>query len=96
MAELKAESDALKLTNATTEVDALVHSGRILPAQRDAMLELSMSNREMFDRLVPENPIVSLSEDGVTTHDAPESNNLDAEVERLSATAMQAGPGRKK
>lgn len=69
--------EQLKLSNQTYvkreaehEVDGLVKAGRVLPAQRDVMVELSLSNRQMFDALVPDKAIVSLSETGVTTHDA--------------------------
>ena len=100
VADLKATNDELALSAAETEVDKLVSVGRVLPTQRDAMIELSMTNREMFDRLLPEKAIVSLSEDGVTVHDGRESEGApaDDEITRLSAVAatIQAGSGRKK
>jgi len=100
VADLKAKNDELALSAAETEVDKLVSAGRVLPVQRDAMIELSMTDRAMFDRLLPEKAIVSLSEDGVTVHDGRESEGApaDDEITRLSAVAatIQAGSGRKK
>lgn len=65
--DLKESNDAMKLSNAEHEVDALVTAGRVLPAQRDALVKLSLSDREMFDALVPTEPVVDLSEIGSTT-----------------------------
>ena len=55
---------------ATTEVDALVLEGKILPRQRDAMLRLRLSDIDTFNELVPEESLVSLSEEGFTSHES--------------------------
>lgn len=81
------ENTTLKSEALAGEIDELISEGRILPKQRAAMLELANSNREMFDQLLPEEAIVSLSEEGVTTHEEPVSDDerTKAEVERLVA-----------
>lgn len=67
----------MKREKAETEVDAAVSEGRILPAKRDAMLELRLSNEELYNQIVPEDAIVGLSAQGVTSH---ESINAGTEV----------------
>lgn len=93
---LKAESDAIRLSKVEAEIDGLVEKGRILPAQRDAMLELRLTNSEMFERLLPGDSIVSLSEDGVTTHDEPAAGQMDAEIARLAEMASSTTAGKKR
>jgi hypothetical protein len=89
VAELTSENEARKNAAIETEIDSLVQAGRILPKQRDAMLKLAREDRETFEALVPDNSLVSLSEDGVTVHEAPENEKLDEEVARLSALANE-------
>lgn len=62
---------AMESEKAESEVDALVAQGRILPAQREAMLKIRLSDVETFESIVPEESIVSLSEYGVTSHQRP-------------------------
>jgi hypothetical protein len=81
------ERNSLRLSAAETEVDSLVKAGRILPKQRDRMLRLSMEDREAFDDLLPEQSVVSLSEDGVTTHEDTHANSAEAEIARIVALA---------
>jgi hypothetical protein len=81
---LKAEAETAKKEKAEAEVDALVRVGRVLPKSRDTMVELSMSDREKFESLLPENPIVSLSADGVTTHDEPDNATFEAAAEEVA------------
>lgn len=86
--ELTTANDALLLSAAEAEIDGYISEGRILPKQRDAMIELSRTQRETFETLLPENPIVSLSADGVDTHDAPDAGDkYKSNVERLAALA---------
>ena len=80
---------ALEKRNVETEIDALIGEGRILPAKREVFLNLALSNRETFDALVPEEPIVALSvEKGSApnpeVHQAQEVD-VDAELARLTA-----------
>lgn len=83
---LEKEGEALKLSAATIEVEGLVRTGRILPTQKDAMLELSMSNRKMFESLIPAQAVVTLSEFGVVVHEEPDED-IDKEITRLSNMA---------
>ncbi len=58
---LTARVTGLEKRDAEHAVDALVTEGRILPAQRDAFVEMKLSSTEMFDKIVPAQPIVKLS-----------------------------------
>lgn len=84
-AQVKEASDQA----AALEVEGLVREGRILPAQKEAMLELRLSNPEMFEKLVPEKPLVALSqEEGTDVTDSdlnPQESEIDQEVARLTA-----------
>lgn len=66
---LKKDRDELKLSAATLEIDDYVRKGRILPAQKEPMLKLYLSDRDTFDALLPSEPLVSLTEEGVTVHE---------------------------
>lgn len=77
---------------AQAEVDALVRQGRILPAQKDTMLELRLSNPEMFDKLVPATPLVALShEEGTTPPDEQPDLDVEAEIAKLAAKPLTKG-----
>lgn len=73
---------------AESEVDTLVKDGFIEPARRDAMLELRLSNEELFKKLVPETPVIKLSNEQGTDVDDDEGTKTTAEDEivRLSST----------
>lgn len=79
--------EAAKLS-ATSEVDELVAAGRVLPKDKDAFVELKLSNPDLFEKMVPEKPLVELSREGGTDpiDQGPESV-VAAEVARLSAVA---------
>lgn len=96
VASLQAKSDALELSAATAEVKRMVKVGRILPVQEAAMLELKLSNPEMFDKIVPAAPLIEMSTRGVDTHDEPESKAISAEIDRLAELANSSRSGRKK
>lgn len=77
---------------ADAEVEKLVLSGHILPKKKDAMVTLFLKDKELFDQLVPEQPIVKLShEEGLEPTDEAHAQSVDAEIVRLSAVAEQAG-----
>lgn len=69
IAALLAQNAEHRLSQATDEVDRLITEGRILPKQRDRMISLSMDDREVFEDLLPDTSLISLSEEGVTTHE---------------------------
>jgi hypothetical protein len=71
---LEADKQTLALSAAESEIDGYIKAGRILPKQRDAMVKLSMSDRETFTALLPEQAVVSLSESGVGIHEERETD----------------------
>lgn len=77
---------AMEQREAEHAVDALIGEGKILPAERDARVELKLSNPAMFDKLVPAQPIVKLSNEvGITpAQDKKQELDVDAEIARLS------------
>ena len=88
---LKGQVENLQLSATGQEVDALIAEGRVLPAQRDAMIQLANSDRELFSKVVPDKPVVKLSAGkGVETADQEtELGNLteeqaQAEIARLT------------
>jgi hypothetical protein len=83
-----ADITALKRERAEGEVDAYVAAGRVLPKQRDAFVELALTNREMLDTLLPAEPVVKLNhQDGITKADGEQrqEEDIDREVARLTA-----------
>lgn len=76
-------NDAAK-KDAEAHVDELVRTGHILPAHRDAQVELRLSNPELFEKLLPEQPIVKLSNESGSNEEPPAVDDVSAEVERLT------------
>lgn len=95
LSALQEQKDEADKKLAENEIDGYIKAGRILPKQREAMVKLSMTDRETFDTLLPEDAIVSLSEEGVTTHEdtnSDEDKNKQTAVERyLEMAAQQSG-----
>jgi hypothetical protein len=92
--ELSAKVKAADEAQAETDVDAAIREGKILPKQREAFIELRLSNSEMYERLVPDTAVVSLSEDGVTSHEQTPNEPLEeanAEVARLAEVVKNLG-----
>lgn len=77
---------------ATVEVDELVRKGFVLPKKKDAMVTLRLSNPALFTELVPDQPVVRLSQESgeETTDETPEAT-VEAEVARLSKVAADKG-----
>lgn len=75
---LTARVETLEAAHAETRIETDLRAGKFLPVQKDAMLELLLTNAEMYDRLIPDTSIVSLSEDGVTVHEQPGNEALEA------------------
>lgn len=85
---LSARLEGLERAQAEHVVNGLVSAGFVEPARKDAFVELRLSNPEMFEKLVPSEPIVKLgvmtgSEPNVS--DAKDELNIDAEIARLTA-----------
>lgn len=80
---------SLEKREAEHAVDTLIGEGRILPAQREVMVEMKLSHSEMFDKVVPAQPIVKLSNEvGVTPpKDEQHKVDIDAEIKRYSEFA---------
>jgi hypothetical protein len=87
---LKQTVDVLQASAVESKVDGLIAVGRILPAQRDAMVKLARQDEALFDSIVPDKPLISLSrEAGVDLPDKDtglaelSGGDLDAEIARL-------------
>ena len=97
IAVLTAKNEENEQKAAEAEVSQLVKEGKILPTQREAMVKLARSDREMFASLIPASPIVSLSQEGVEVHEdtatAEEKQKLDEDIARLSGIANEMTPG---
>ena len=81
---LTARVETLESAHAETRIEADLRAGKFLPVQKDAMLELLLTNSDMYDRLIPDSSIVSLSEDGVTVHEQPGNDALAAAEEKVA------------
>ncbi len=77
--------NSLEKKDAEHAVDALVGEGRVLPAQREAFVEMRLSNPSMFDRIVPAEPIVKLSQEVGKNppKDDEHKVDIDSEIGRL-------------
>lgn len=78
-------------------VDGAISDGKFLPAQREGLLEVAMSEggMEQVEKLIPEKPIVNLSELGV---EAGHETNVELseeeagdEADRLIASYATSG-----
>lgn len=85
-------AELVKLS-AGREVDDLIQAGRILPAQKEAMVSLAMTDRKTFEAIVPEKPVVNLTEAGVTTAPVPGKESEDAALVELEIARLTAPGG---
>jgi len=75
---------------AQAEVEKLSLSGFILPKDKEAMLELRLTNKDLFDKLIPEKPVVKLSvEEGFQPADESHEETVEQEIARLSNIAAE-------
>lgn len=74
-------------TAAEAEVDKLIEGGYFAEAQRDALVDLRLSNEETFKALTPEQPIIKLSGEaaGFVPADEGPDATVTSELDRLSA-----------
>lgn len=90
---LSSRIETLELSNrksaAEAEVDKLIDGGYVLDTQRDALVELKLSNEETFKKFIPETPIIKLSGEatGFAPADGAPEAAVEAEIDRLSAIA---------
>lgn len=98
LSAIQTERDEANKKIAENEIDGLIKKGRILPKQREAMLKLSMEDRETFDSILPEDAIVALSEDGVTTFEDTNSDEANDKQDKVKyyLELAEAQSGRKK
>jgi hypothetical protein len=82
---------ALEKRNVEVEIDGLISEGKILPAKRDVYLTMALSHREMFDQIVPDAPVVALSQEKGTAPRADEHRGREIDVE--AELARLTGPG---
>lgn len=76
----------LERADAEHAVDTLITEGRILPVERDARVELKLTNPAMFDKLVPAEPIIKLNNEGGVTppDDTAHKADIDKDIQRLA------------
>lgn len=96
-AQVEAELEVEREKAATKEVEDYVSEGRILPSQKDKMIEFARTDRPTFEALLPPKPIVDLSQIGATTHEPTTEVDVESEVDRIAAMAngIKAEPGGK-
>lgn len=78
---LTSRVSGLEKADAEHAVDALIDQGRVLPAQRSAMVELKLTNAEMFGQLVPAEPIVKLSHEAGKNPPKADEHKVDIDKE---------------
>jgi hypothetical protein len=81
---------ALEKRNTATEIDGYIAEGRILPAKRAVYLSMALDHRDMFDQVLPTEPLVAL---GVEQGQSPRGDehkqreiDVDSEIARLTAS----------
>lgn len=91
-AQVKDTVAAITKERSEMEVDGLIRQGRIVPAQKETFVELSMTNRDLFAKLVPDTAIIALSaEKGTTAPEEPETpEDVNAEILRLTGDGSYA------
>lgn len=93
--ELSAKLETYETAQAETDVDTAIREGKIVPAQREVMLEVRLSHPDLYGKLVPDQPIVTLSDErGVESHDRtpnPDAEKAEQEIQRLLETANKLG-----
>lgn len=86
--------EALERRNTEGEIDRLVSEGRILPGKRETYLNLALSNRDLFDELVPDEAIVSLNNEQGTAPTGEEAGKREWDVEAELSRVLE-GPAAK-
>lgn len=81
---------------AVSRVDSLIRQGKILPAVKDAQVDLLLSNEALFESLLPEKALVALSQNdqdeiGTVALSNSQDATITAEVDRIIADAAASG-----
>lgn len=77
--EMQHNMNKLLDENATIAIDNYIKEGKIAPAQKETAKELYLSNREMFDKLYKDAPII------IDTANEPQSKRDYGDVEKIAA-----------
>lgn len=85
---------ALEKRHVEGEIDALIGEGKILPAKREVFLTMALTNREMFDQIIPDEPLVKLGNElgsgpSAEAHQTQEVD-IEAEIARLTGSGGPA------
>lgn len=72
---------SLEKADAEHAVDALITEGRILPAQREVMVDMKLSYPDMFTKVVPATPLVKLTNELGVNEPKAKQHELDVEAE---------------
>lgn len=89
---LSGRLESLEAESAEQTVDALISAGMILPAKRETMIKLKLSNEELFVELLPDAPLVHLSrEEGLEEVNPSNELDVDAEIARLAGVGKESG-----
>lgn len=87
---------ALEKRNTEVEIDGLISDGRILPAKREAFLTMALTNRELFDQIVPDEPIVKMSKEQGSSPQPEEQKKGKWDVtEEIARLTGEGGPAHK-
>lgn len=81
---------ALEKRHVETEIDGYIAEGKILPAKREVFLTMALTNREMFDQVLPDEPLVKLGNEqgsgpSAEAHQTQEVD-IEAEIARLTSS----------
>lgn len=76
--EMQSNMNKLMDENADIAIDNYIKEGKIAPAQKETAKELYLSNREMFDKLYKDAPVI------VNTTDEPQSKRDYGDVQRIA------------
>lgn len=97
---LSARVDDLEATKrldvATGRVESLIRAGKILPANKSGQIELLLTNETLFESLLPDRAIVTLSQNdldeiGTVTLSNSQDATITAEIDRIAKNAAASG-----
>lgn len=76
--EMQNNMNKLMDENATIAIDNYIKEGKIAPSQKETAKELYLSNREMFDKLYKDAPVI------INTTNEPQSKRDYGDVQRIA------------
>jgi hypothetical protein len=79
----------LERDRAEREVDGYISQGRVLPKQKSTFVDLALTNRDMMETLLPDEPLVALNNQtghpGMPQGEQKQAWDVDSEILRLTA-----------